>query len=200
MANKPLEALATLDATHVPGLPEDLRRARALLRARALSDLSRTDLALETIEGETGTDAERLRADILWASRRWREAGEAHELLLGPVWRAGKPLDEAAQGDVIRAAIAYGLAGEGLGLERLKAKFSGPMAESADARTFAMLTRPDAVRSLAFRDAALKATKAKTLAAFLAEYRKRYPETAVPERGSEAPGTRADVPGAQPPG
>jgi hypothetical protein len=74
------------------------------------------------------------------------------------------------------------------------------MAESADARTFAMLTRPDAVRSPAFRDAALKATKAETLAAFLAEYRKRYPETAVPERGSEAPGTRADVPGAQPPG
>ena len=200
MEGKPLEALATLDATHLPGLPEDLRRARTLLRARALSDLSRTDLALETVEGETGTDAERLRADILWAARRWREAGEAHELLLGPAWRAGKPLDEAAQADVIRAAIAFGLAGEGLGLERLKAKFSDLMAESADARTFAMLTRPDAPRSPAFRDAALKATKAETLAAFLAEYRKRYPDTAVPERGSDAPGSRAEAPGATPPG
>ncbi|WP_342151445.1 hypothetical protein [Methylorubrum sp. SB2] len=201
MDGKPLEAMATLDATHQPGLPEDVRRARALLRARALSDLSRTDLALETVEGETGTDAERLRADILWSARRWREAGEAHELLLGPAWRSGKPLDEAAQADVIRAAIAYGLAGEGLGLERLKAKFSGLMAESADARTFAMLTRPDAARSPAFRDAALKATKAETLAAFLTEYRKRYPDTAVPERGSEAPGNRAEAPGAAtPPG
>ncbi|KQT53345.1 hypothetical protein ASG52_04240 [Methylobacterium sp. Leaf456] len=200
MEGKPLEAMATLDATHQPGLPEDVRRARALLRARALSDLSRTDLALETVEGETGTDAERLRADILWSARRWREAGEAHELLLGPVWRSGKPLDEAAQADVIRAAIAYGLAGEGLGLERLKAKFSGLMAESADARTFAMLTRPDAARSPAFRDAALKATKAETLAAFLTEYRKRYPDSAVPERGSEAPGNRAEVAGATPPG
>ena len=200
MEGKPLEALATLDATHLPGLPEDVRRARTLLRARALSDLSRTDLALETVEGESGTDAERLRADILWTARRWREAGEAHELLLGPAWRSGKPLDEPAQADVIRAAIAYGLAGEGLGLERLKAKFSEAMAESADARTFAMLTRPDAVRSPAFRDAALKATKAETLAAFLAEYRKRYPDTAVPERGSEAPGSRAEAPGTPPPG
>ncbi|MBB5756994.1 hypothetical protein HNR00_001702 [Methylorubrum rhodinum] len=200
MEGKPLEALATLDATHLPGLPEDVRRARTLLRARALSDLSRTDLALETVEGETGTDSERLRADILWAARRWREAGEAHELLVGPAWRGGKPLEEAAQGDVIRAAIAYGLAGEGLGLERLKAKFSDRMAESADARTFAMLTRPDAARSPAFRDAALKATKAETLAAFLAEYRKRYPDTAVPERGSETPGSRAEAPGASPPG
>ncbi len=200
MEGKPLEALATLDATHLPGLPEDVRRARALLRARALSDLSRTDLALETVEGETGTDADRLRADILWAARRWREAGEAHELLLGPAWRSGKPLDDAAQADVIRAAIAYGLAGEGLGLERLKAKFSGLMAESADARTFAMLTRPDAARSPAFRDAALKATKAETLAAFLTEYRKRYPDTAVPERGTESPAPRAEAPGATPPG
>ncbi len=39
-----------------------------------------------------------------------------------------------------------------------------------------------------------------TLAAFLAEFRKRYPDTAVPERGSEAPGSRAEAPGATPPG
>ncbi|MEH3117355.1 MAG: hypothetical protein PGN25_07040 [Methylorubrum populi] len=199
MEGKPLQALQTLDATHLPELSEDVRRARALLRARALSDLSRTDLALETVEGETGADAERLRADILWAARRWREAGEAHETILGPAWRSGKPLDDVARADVIRAGLAYGLAGETLGLERLKAKFAGLMAESADARTFAMLTRPDAPRTAAFRDAALRATKAETLAAFLTEYRKRYPDSAVPERGSEAPGSRADVP-SPPPG
>ncbi|GAA0281843.1 hypothetical protein LNAOJCKE_1386 [Methylorubrum aminovorans] len=199
MEGKPLQALQTLDATHLPELPEDVRRARALLRARALSDLSRTDLALETVEGETGADAERLRADILWAARRWREAGEAHEMILGPAWRSGKPLDETARADVIRAGIAYGLAGEALGLERLKAKFAGPMAEGADARTFAMLTRPDAPRSAAFRDAALRATKAETLAAFLSEYRKRYPDSAVPEPGSAATGNRAEAP-SPPPG
>jgi len=199
MEGKPLQALQTLDATHLPELPEDVRRARAMLRARALSDLSRTDLALETVEGETGADAERLRADILWAARRWREAGEAHEMILGPAWRSGKPLDDTARADVIRAGIAYGLAGESLGLERLKAKFAGPMAESADARTFAMLTRPDAPHSAAFRDAALRATKAETLAAFLSEYRKRYPESAVPEPGSAATGNRAEAP-SPPPG
>lgn len=198
MEGKPLQALQTLDATHLPELAEDVRRARALLRARALSDLSRTDLALETVEGETGADAERLRGDILWAARRWREAGEAHEMILGPAWRSGKPLDETARADVIRAGIAYGLAGESLGLERLKAKFAGLMAESADARTFAMLTRPDAPRSAAFRDAALRATKAETLAAFLSEYRKRYPDSAVPEPGSAATGNRAEAPSSPP--
>ncbi|WP_375408980.1 hypothetical protein [uncultured Methylobacterium sp.] len=183
MDDKPLLALQVIDATYGAELPEDLRRARALLRARALSDLSRTDLALETIEGETGPDALRLRADILWSGRRWREAGEAHEALVGETWRSGNPLVDGVRADVVRAAIAYGLAGEVLGLERLRAKFAGPMAESSDARTFAMLVQPNAVRSQGFREVAQKATNAETLQAFLKEYRKRYPDSAVPPRG-----------------
>nr|WP_238242223.1 bacterial transcriptional activator domain-containing protein [Methylobacterium iners] len=188
MDEKPMLALKVLDATHLPELPEDLRRARALLRARALSDLSRTDLALETIEGETDTDALRLRADILWTGRRWRDAGEAHEALVGEAWRSRAPLDDVARADIIRAAVAYGLAGEGLGQERLRAKFAGPMAESADARTFALLTQPNAARTAGFREIASRATSAETLQAFLAEYRKRYPESAVPERGRREAG------------
>ena len=184
MERKPLEALQVLDSTHLPELSEDVRRSRALLRARALSDLTRTDLALETIEGETGADVERLQADILWSARRWREAGEAHEAILGDVWRGRKPLDAVARADVIRAGIAYGLAGESLGQERLKAKFAPSMAESEDARTFALLTRPDSTRNPAFREIARRATTAETLAAFLTEYRKRYPQESVPDRAS----------------
>ena len=196
MDGKPLMALEAIEGTYLPELPRDLRRARALLRARALSDLSRTDLALETIEGEAGPDAVRLRADILWSARRWREAGEAHEALLGDAWRTGKALDDATRADVIRAGIAYDLAGEPIGLERLKAKFSGAMAESADARTFALLTSADAIRKPGFREIAQKATSAETLAAFLAEYRKRYPEVSLPARGE--PEKRADGQGTPP--
>ncbi len=106
--------------------------------------------------------------------------GEAHEALLGEAWRSGEPLDASARGDVIRAAIAYDLAGEKLGLERLKAKFAGPMAQGPDARTFALLTAEGATRSPGFRAIAARATSAETLSAFLAEYRKRYPDAAVP--------------------
>ncbi|MCJ2043925.1 hypothetical protein MKK58_05160 [Methylobacterium sp. J-078] len=201
MDDKPLQALQSLDATYLPELPEDLRRARSLLRARALSDLSRTDLALETIEGEPGPDAARLRADILWTGRRWREAGEAHEALVGEAWRRRAPLDDTARTDILRTAIAYGLAGESLGLERLRAKFAGPMAESVDARTFSLLTQANAVRTAGFREIAQKATSAETLQAFLAEYRKRYPESAVPAPAKRDPDARADAQGpATPPG
>ncbi|MHC2090269.1 hypothetical protein [Methylobacterium sp. CM6244] len=198
MDEKPLQALQVIDATYQPELPEDLRRARALIRARALSDLSRTDLALETIEAESGPDADRLRADILWGGRRWREAGEAHEAMVGEAWRMRKPLDDAMRSDIIRAAIAYGLSNEVLGLERLRAKFAGPMADSMDARTFALLTQPNAVRSQAFRDIAQRATKADTLQAFLKEYRKRYPEVSVPQPAN-ADGAQVEAKASEPP-
>jgi hypothetical protein len=203
MDDKPLAALQVLDATYIPELPEELRRARALLRARALSDLSRTELALETVEGETGVDATRLRADILWSARRWRETGEAHEFLVGDAWNQRTPLDDKARADVIRAAIAYGLAGEVLSMDRLRTKFANAMAESVDARTFALLTQPNAVRTAGFREIAQKAGRSETLQAFLVEYRKRYPQAAMPERGTREGETRADAQGeapATPPG
>lgn len=201
MDDKPMEALKVLDATELPELPGELKRARALIRARALSDLTRTDFALETIEGESGPDIERLRADIYWGARRWREAGEAHEALLGEAWQSGQPLDDQARADVVRAAIAYDLAHEAIGLERLKAKFSQGMAASPDARTFALLTGTDPTRAPGFRDIAARATKAQTLSAFLAEYRKRYPDAATPDRGRpEAPGAGAEAPAGGPQG
>ncbi|MDP4025539.1 hypothetical protein Q8W71_23165 [Methylobacterium sp. NEAU 140] len=206
MDGQPMRALEAIESTDMAELPGTLRRARGLIRARALSDLTRTDLALETLDGEAGPEIERLRADILWAARRWREAGEAHEGLLGDAWRAGAPLDERGRADAMRAAIAYDLAGEALGLERLKAKFAGPMARGPDARTFALLTGDGAVRAPGFREIAARATKAETLSAFLAEYRKRYPDAAVPDRGKpEAAGdtgtaNRADMPAGPPPG
>ncbi|MBE7245548.1 MAG: hypothetical protein INR63_11390, partial [Actinomycetospora chiangmaiensis] len=165
-----------------------------LIRARALSDLTRTDLALETIEGESGPDIERLRADIYWGARRWREAGETHEALLGEAWRSAQPLDDQSRADAIRAAIAYNLAGEAIGLERLKAKFSEAMAASPDARTFALLTGADPTHTPGFRAVAAQATKAETLSSFLAEYRKRYPDSAVPERGKAAAGAGGSEP------
>ncbi len=196
MDDKPLQALKVLDATEMPELPRELNRARGLIRARALSDLTRTDLALETIEGESGPDIERLRADIYWGARRWREAGETHEALLGEAWRSGQPLDAQSRADAVRAAIAYDLAGEAIGMERLKAKFSEAMAASPDARTFALLTGADPTRAPGFRAVAARATKAETLSAFLAEYRKRYPDTAIPDRGRAAAAEGSEPQGA----
>jgi hypothetical protein len=182
MDGKPAAALAALHSTRLPELPAPIKRARMLLEARALSDLSRTELAIEVLQGETGAEIDRLRADVYWTGRRWREAGEAHESLVGTRWQGREALSDRDRLDVLRAAVAYSLGEERLALDRLRVKFAAKMADSADARTFAFLTRPNIANTRPFRDIARSVTSTDTLTDFLTEYRKRYPEAAVAER------------------
>ena len=63
-----------------------------------------------------GREAIRLRADILWAARRWREAAEQIELLYGERWREFAPLADAERADMLRAAVGYALAEDTIGL------------------------------------------------------------------------------------
>jgi hypothetical protein len=182
MDGKPAQALQILRATRLPELPKSINRARLLLEARALSDLSRTDLALEVLNEETGTEIDRLRADILWNGRRWREAGEAHEKLVGTRWQGDAILSDQDRTDLLRAAIAYSLGDDALSLDRLRAKFAAKMADSADAATFGFVTKPNVSATRAFRELARRVTSADTLADFLKEYRKRYPDAAAADR------------------
>ncbi|GJD62166.1 hypothetical protein [Methylobacterium frigidaeris] len=198
MEGEPLKALKVLQNTRLPELPAQIRDARLLLEARALSDLSRTDLALELLDGNTSPEAAHLRGDILWSARRWREAGEAHEALLGTRWRDPGPLTDAERGDVMRAVIGYALAEDPLSLDRLRTKFTPKMAESPDARTFGLVAAPNASGTAAFRSLVRQATSAETLTDFLRAYRARYPESAAPERPKQSPdGAPAPAPEAR---
>ncbi|MDJ1158445.1 hypothetical protein QNA08_09385 [Chelatococcus sp. SYSU_G07232] len=187
VGGKPAQALAVLQETRLPELPAQVKRARLLLEARALSDLSRTDLALDLIAGETGPEIDRLRADIVWQGRRWRQAGEAHEAMLGDRWQGREALSDQDRADVMRAAIAYALAEETLSLDRLRSKYAAKMADSADAKTFTFLTAPQARGTREFREIASSVVNADTLSDFLAEYRKRYPESATVARPRRQP-------------
>ncbi len=134
---------------------------------------------------EEGPEVERLRADILWQSRRWREAGEAYERIVGDAWKRTEALDDRARADVMRAAIAFGLADDPLSLERLRAKFTPKMADSGDGRAFAVVTSPALARAPEYREVARSVASADTLSEFLAEYRKRYPEGGAPPPRTE---------------
>jgi tetratricopeptide (TPR) repeat protein len=200
MDSKPAAAVQALQSTRLPELPRSVKRARMLLEARALSDLSRTDVALEVLAEERGPEVDRLRADVLWTGRRWREAGEAHEALAGTRWQGPEPLAERERGDVMRAAIAYALADDAIALDRLRTKFAPKMADSDDAANFAVLARPGAPSTRAFRELARRVTSADTLADFLSEYRRRYPDAAATERPRKPPAeeARPQVQGAAP--
>ncbi|WP_139221267.1 hypothetical protein [Bosea sp. OK403] len=184
MNGKPVEALRALNMTRLVELPADVKRARLLLEAKALSDLSRTDQALDLLEAERGPEVDRLRSDIFWTGKRWREAGEAHERMLGESWRGTAPLSESERADVMRSAISYVMSNEALSLDRLRGKFAAKMAQSTDARTFAFVTGASRAKASDIREMARAAAGSDTLTDFMTAYRARYPgySTAVRQR------------------
>ncbi|MBV9078512.1 MAG: hypothetical protein JO048_13630 [Methylobacteriaceae bacterium] len=186
MAGKPVLALAALHSTRLPELPEDVRRFRTLLEAKAQADLTRTDLALEVLDGETGPEAERMRAHVLWAARRWREAGETGEQLLGTRWSEPAPLTDRERAEVIRAGVAYLLAEDRIGADRLGQKFGPKMADSPDAKAFAALVAPGAGDSREFRRIAAQVAKSDALRELLDDWRAAHPDAGPELSGADA--------------
>ncbi|HEX2215091.1 MAG TPA: tetratricopeptide repeat protein [Xanthobacteraceae bacterium] len=184
---KPDKALQVLRATRLNDLVSDVRRQRLLLEARALSELGRHELALEIIEALEGREVARLRADIRWTARQWREAAEEIERLLGDRWRNAAPLEADERTDVIRAAIGYALAEDSLGLDRFHQKYAAKMAEGPDARMFEVIAAPQIAQAPELTEIAKAASAIDTLEAFLRDLRARYPGpaavSAVPQPG-----------------
>ena len=173
---KPDRAISALRTTRIADLSGELRQQRLLLEARAQSDIGRHDLALDIISNIVGREAIRLRSDIYWASRRWRESSEQIELYYADRWRDFRPLNPVEKSDVIRAVVGYALAEDALGLARFREKYAPLMSGEADRAAFETASRPAASNSAEFALIAKMAASVDTLDGFLREMKMRFPD------------------------
>ncbi len=176
MNRKPDRAATVIRDTRIADLAGELRQQRMLLEARAQSDIGRHDLALDMISNLTGREVVRLRSDIYWAARRWRESAEQVELYYGDRWKDFQPLNAVEKGDVIRAAIGYALAEDTLGLGRFREKYGPKMSTGADRVAFDIASKPAAATSAEFAEIAKMAASVDTLDGFLREMKTRFPD------------------------
>ncbi len=209
MNHKPERADATLRATRITGLGNDLRDLRLMLEARALSDIGRRDVALEIIANIERREAARLRSDILWAAKRYAKSAEQIELYHGERWKDFRPLSDAERADILRAAVGYALGEDKIGLDRLKEKYAAKMTESIDRRTFEIATAPIGTNVEEFHALAKPIAASNTMTGFLRDLRSAYPEVgalspvdagtkpAAPAEPLALPGTRAELPAAK---
>lgn len=173
---KPDMAITALRASRISDLSGELRQQRLLLEARAQSDVGRHDLALDIVSNVTGREVLRLRSDIFWAARRWRESAEQIELYYGERFRDFKPLNAVEKSDIIRAAVGYALADDSIGLSRFREKYAPLMSESADRLAFDIASKPAAASSAEFAEIAKLAASVDTLDGFLREMKQRFPD------------------------
>jgi hypothetical protein len=174
MDHKPEKALQTIRDTTLSGLPDDLNRQRMLLEARALAAMKRYDQALDLVAVDDSYDAKRLHADISWDSGQWAMAAQNAETLLGDRWNDDKPLSGEERTEVMRAAIAYSLANDETGLDRVRTHFAAKMQTTPDANAFAVVTQNIDRQGLAFRETAAKLASIGTLEAFMKDFKEKY--------------------------
>jgi hypothetical protein len=172
--HKPKDALEALRSTDVAGLPDDVGHERAVLQARALAALKQWDQALDMIATDEAPDSRRLRADIYWESGNWSIAGQKAEELAGASSSDASPLSPETRQQVMRAAIAYSLAGDQTSLDRLRERFAAGMKPSTDASAFAVVTQDIAMQGIAFRDMAGQIASVDTLETFMQDFKKHY--------------------------
>ncbi|MGA8494120.1 MAG: tetratricopeptide repeat protein, partial [Xanthobacteraceae bacterium] len=204
MNRKADRALATLRATRTADLTNEVRNQRLLLEARALSDMGRHDVALEVIGNLDGREVVRLRSDIYWAGRHWREAAEQIELLYGERWKDWQPLNDIERSDILRAELGYALGEDTLGLGRFREKYAAKMAGTPDAHAFEVVSAPLGTSGTEFAAIAHAAAAVDTLDGFLRDMQARYPDaSAAPLNAGQpvppdAPQAAAPAPAAPP--
>jgi hypothetical protein len=182
----PESALRVLNRTRMADLSPLLDRQRRVLEARALIDSGRQDLALDLISKLSGKDADLLRVDGYWKSKNYAMAAELLEVLYTP--QVGAPqMTKAERMNVIKAAVGFVLAGDKIGLSRLRTKLGDQMANSAEWPIFDFVTRDIAPQSAEFRQALHEVSGIDPLDAFLTTYRAIYADGGMAPRGAKAP-------------
>lgn len=172
--HEPAKAIAVLDGSEQPVLPEGTARLRRLLRARALADLGQPADAAALLAADPSKDAATLSAEITWGARDWPAAAAALKKLLAD---RKPPANGAPDGDgealVLRLAVASALAGDADGLKQLAAAWGPAMAQSESHDAFAMLTGASDPGAIATRNLAQTMANIGQGAGFTEELRRR---------------------------
>lgn len=173
---RPDLALKTLYRTRMANLVPTLERQRRILEARALIDAGRDELAVEILTGLEGRDAELLQVDAHWAGRRYRAAAEQLERIYADGLPTG-PLPTSVRNHLVKAAVAYTLAGDEIGLTRLRAKYSDRMSSTPEWPIFEFVTSKTAYGTTEFRQLARQIADVDSLNSFLGAYKSQYVES-----------------------
>jgi tetratricopeptide (TPR) repeat protein len=185
MDRKPEPALQAINSSRTTALPSALNEERRLVEARAWTALGRFDQALEILDKDTARDAQDLRAEILWKQKNWAAAGPLYEKTLGDRWKNPAPLSSDEEGRLLRAGVAYSLAGDAAALGRLHQQYQGfyDQAHNPDALRVALSGEPTGRLSVA--DFGRVTADNETFAGWVSRMKQRFksaPAPAVPAK------------------
>jgi tetratricopeptide (TPR) repeat protein len=194
MDKRPEDALDAINGSRTTLLPTALNARRRLIEARAHMALGRYDAAEELLEGDKSTEAEAIRADLAWRQKQWVKAGPLFEAELGDRWKTPQPLSGLEQGVLVRAGVAYSLAGDDKALGRLRDRY-GKLGDQGDAPNVVKVALAGVDGGqLTATDFTRAASDAAVFAGWVSEMKKRFAKEPSPFGGAAAASARPAPP------
>jgi tetratricopeptide (TPR) repeat protein len=202
MNRKPEQALLAINSSRTTLLPAAMNAERRVLEARALMELGRYDHALEVLGKDNSGEAAAVKAEIAWRQQAWPSAGQMLEAQLGDRWKSTQPLTVDEENRLLRAGVAYSLAGDDAALARLRTRYAkaAENVRAPDALKVALsgvdsgpMTAADFVRG---------ASDADTFAGWVARMKKKLrekPAPGVPAAPAAKPAPKPTVAAGAPP-
>ncbi len=176
---KPERAIEVIYDSRLVGIPQSLQRQRRILEVKALIDVGRAELALDILSNMQGKDADLLKVDAHWSANRYLQAAEIIEQLYESEM-LNSTLSTSAKANIIKAGVGYVLAGDRIGLTRLRLKYGEQMSASSEWGLFDFVTAQVNATSLEFKKVMQEIANTNSLAAFLNAYNESYgPEGAL---------------------
>jgi len=187
MDRRPEQALQAINSSRTTILPTALNNERRLIEARAWSGVGRFDSALEIIERDPSRDASELRGEITWKQKNWVVAGPMFEKSLGDRWKSDAPLNSEDEGRLLRAGVAYSLAGDDAALARLQERYEGfyEKANNPDALRIALSGLP--VGRLNVADFGRVSADNEAFTGWVGKMKGRFKTRAAPVGSAKAP-------------
>lgn len=172
----PGEALAAIADSHADKTSPALQAERALLAARAYTQLGAFDKALVELKGNVSEAADRIRADIMWQTRDWAKAAEVLGRLAGDPPARGQSLGDAQSRYVLSRAVALALNNDLPGMATLHRQFASAMVATPFGADFQVIASVDS-GAADFQDVLRRVSVTDDFQAFMKGYRARLAQT-----------------------
>jgi tetratricopeptide (TPR) repeat protein len=204
MNKKPEQAIQAINASRTTILPAALNAERRQIEARAWAGVGRFDTALEILDKDKSHDAEELRAEITWKEKAWDKAGPLYEKALADRFKAqGQPLTAEEEGKLLRAGVAYSLAGDDAALARLRGEYQGFIGGAHNPEALRIALAGMSAGRLSVADFGRVSADNEMFAGWVDKMKTRFREpraplgatkTAAPAKPAAAPAKRAEAP------
>jgi hypothetical protein len=170
---KPEVALEALRVSGAVAMPLELIADRRRLEVRALADMGRYTEALALLGDDHAFDAHKIRTDIHWRARHWREAADGFAALLGDRWKQREELSAEERTLVLKLALSLALAGDRAGLDEARKRYAGRLDGTAEANAFGLVTSKVEKPHGTYRETLDAIAQIDQLETFMANYRQK---------------------------